>query len=154
MNRSIIWTSLFATTLLFGACKKKENDPEAAAKQVEKSRDEVRDQQKDVIEEKKDVAEENKDVAKAKSDLAQARADFARALNEKIAQLNTKIDQLEAKGDAKSKELAADFRARRDAAKARLNEMANTADDKWDAFKSDVSTGWDKLEKDVNDALD
>jgi hypothetical protein len=146
MKRSIIWSSLFATTLLFTACKKKENDPQAAANEVQKTREEVRD-------EKKDVASEQKDVNAAKQDLVKARADFETALNNKITELNAKIDRLEAKGDAKSKELAADFRARRDAAKARLNEMASTTDDKWDAFKSDVSTSWDKLEKDVDDAL-
>jgi septal ring factor EnvC (AmiA/AmiB activator) len=146
MKRSIIWSSLFATSLLFTACKKKENDPQAAANEVQKTREEVRDQQKD-------VAKEQTDVNNAKQDLAKAKADFQTALNNKVTELNAKIDRLEAKGDEKSKQMAADFRARRDAAKARLNEASNTADDKWDAFKSDVSTSWDKLESDVNDAL-
>ena len=152
MKRTIIWSSLFATTLIFSACKK-DNDPEAAADRVENKREDLREAQKDVTDERKDVVDEQKDVNEIRADLSQARADFERSVNERIAQLNAKIDQLEAKGDAKSREMAAEFRMRRDAARARLNQMASTADDKWEGFKKDVSAGWDELEKDVDEAI-
>jgi len=155
MKRTTIATlfaSLVSTSLVFSACKK-ENDPETAADRVQDKRDDLRDERKDVIDENKDVVEEQKDVTEIRADLSKARADFERSVNERIAQLNAKIDQLEAKGDAKSQELAAEFRIRRDAAKARLNQMASTADDRWEGFKRDVQAGWDELEKDVDEAI-
>jgi peptidoglycan hydrolase CwlO-like protein len=144
--KSIIWPSLFATTLIVSGACKKDNDPDTVADRVQDKREDLREAQKDVTDEQKDVNE-------IRADLSQARADFERSVNERIAQLNAKIDQLEAKGDAKSRELAAEFRMRRDAAKARLNQMASTADDKWEGFKKDVSAGWDELEKDVDEAI-
>ena len=154
MKRTTIATlfaSLVSTSLVFSACKK--NDAEEAAERVEEKREDLREAQRDVVEERKDVVDEQKDVNEVRADLSQARADFERSVNERIAQLNAKIDQLEARGDAKSQELAAEFRMRRDAAKARLNQMASTADDKWEGFKQDVSAGWDELEKDVDEAI-
>jgi chromosome segregation ATPase len=137
---------------MFTACKDK-NDPEVRADRVQEKQEDLREAQKDVNDERKDVVEEQKDVNEVRAELSQARVDFERSVNERIAQLNAKIDQLEAKGDAKSREMAAEFRMRRDSAKARLNQMASTADDKWEGFKKDVSAGWDELEKDVDEAI-
>ncbi len=154
MKRTMLWSGILAASLVFGTgCKKKEADTEGTAEKVQEAKENVKDEMKDVTNEKKDVVEEQKDVNAAKQDLAMARADFEKAVNERITRLDAKIDQLEKKGDAKSKELAANFRTRRDEAKAKLTTIGEKTADAWDAFKSDVNTGWDQLEKDVDDTL-
>lgn len=154
MKRTMLWSAILSTSLVFGmGCKKKEADTESAAEKVQEAKEDVKDEAKDVANEKKDVVEEQKDVNAAKQDLAMARADFEKAVNERITALNTKIDQLEAKGDAKSKELAATFRTRRDEAKTRLATIGEKTEANWDAFKTDVGNSWDQLEKDVDDAM-
>jgi chromosome segregation ATPase len=154
MKRTMLWSAILSTSLVFGmGCKKKEADTESAAEKVQEAKEDIKDETKDVVEERKDVMEEQKDVNAAKQDLAQARAEFETAVNTRIAALDAKITELEKRGDEKSRQLAADFRTRRDQAKTKLATIGEKTSDTWDAFKADVSSGWDQLEKDVNDAL-
>lgn len=94
------------------------------------------------------------DLDRAKANLAEARVDFQRATEARIAQLDAKIEELEARGDAKSKQIAADFRKRRDDARAKLAEAGERTESNWEQFKADVSASWDQLEKDVSNAID
>lgn len=129
MFRTMVIAALAAVSLVTGsACKQQEAAPPAAS-------------------------DLNKDLAATRQDLAQARVDFRRVLDERIAKLEARIEELDRRGDAKSREAAAAFRARRDEAKATLAQLADRTDSNWDAFKTDMSNRWEQLEKDVDAAM-
>lgn len=164
--RMILASSLLAGVVIAGGACKKSASEEARDKvedrqeEVAEQREDVRDEQKDVADEMKDVTEERRDVAEEASsldrmeaDLAAAKAELQRAYNERIAKIDAKIAELEAKGDAKSRELAAEFRVRRDEARSSLNRVGEQTKAGWLSFKEDVSTRWDRLERDVDAAL-
>ena len=151
-------TALLSVALV--GCKKKEGDVPAAQEKVQEAREEVRDQQKDVREEMKDVQEERKDVAEANRDLNQAqrelgaeRDEFVRINREKLATIDARIAELEAKGDAKSKQLAADLKVRRNELSAKIDRAQDRTSANWAEFKADVDRTYEGLKKDIDDAL-
>ena len=93
------------------------------------------------------------DLQAAKADLSAAKQKYSVTFNDRMQKLDIKINELEQRTDAKSKQAAADLKARRDAlsTKAHLIKDRTAAD--WDAFTKDVDDSFDKLESDVNDAL-
>jgi DNA repair exonuclease SbcCD ATPase subunit len=161
--RKTLYTIIASALLLGGAACKKDNSDttdksamevrkaeEKVADQKEDVRDEVKDvkqEVEDVQEENKELAAETKDVAVAKGDLAQAKATYATALNQRLA-------KLEARGTAEAKRAAADYRTRRDAIGAKLNQIKTQAQAGWSDFTKSIDDDFDKLEHDVFDALD
>lgn len=75
-------------------------------------------------------------------------------LRSRLARIDARIDQLRAKGDEASTKLADDLRVRRDQLAVRLDRASGETETTWDAFKRDVGTTYDKLEREVDDALD
>jgi len=158
--RSILWMSLLSLSLATGACKKKQDDTGNAATQVKKTAEDVNDQAKDLRDTTTDKDSTNKDINEAQGDLQAAKADLSAAkqkysvtFNDRMQKLDIKINELEQRTDAKSKQAAADLKARRDelSTKAGMIKDRTTAD--WDAFTKNVDDSFDKLESDVNDAL-
>jgi septal ring factor EnvC (AmiA/AmiB activator) len=146
--RTILWSTVLSMALLGGVgCKKNE------AEKVQAAEKNVDEQKKDVRDEQKDVNKQQGELQQAKIDLSAARADFERTARERLTKIDTKIAELEAKGDAKSKQSAADLRVRRDQAAAKLNDINNKTQDNWEAYKSDVSKDMDSFEADVDKAL-
>ena len=70
-----------------------------------------------------------------------------------MQKLDIKINELEAPTDAKSHQVAADLKARRDALSTKAGLIKDRTSADWDAFTKDVDDSFDKLESDVNDAL-
>jgi hypothetical protein len=85
-------------------------------------------------------------------DLETERSALSKSVEERTARLDARIDELEKRGDEKSKEAAATLRAKRDQARAKMNELGTRTQENWQAFKRDVSDAWDQLERDVNEA--
>ncbi len=166
MRKTMFWSSLIASLLLGGACKK---DPtEKAEDQVRKSVEEVREQredlreaQKDVVEEQKELTEEQKELMKqqreleaAKGQAAQAHANYIAALRDRLAKVDMKIRELEARTDAKSKDAAIALKARRDQLKTRIDTTGAETEAQWEEFKDDTGKVIDELEKDLDKHLD
>jgi septal ring factor EnvC (AmiA/AmiB activator) len=153
--RTILWSTVLSMALVGSVgCKKNEAEKvQAAEKNVEEQKQDIRDEKKDVVNEQKDVAKQQQELAAAQADLAQARAEYERSARERLAQIDAKIARLEAKGDAKSKQAAADLRTRRDHAAAKLNDISTRTQENWEAFKADVNRDFDQFEKDIDAAL-
>lgn len=158
--RSILWMSLLSLSLATGACKKKQDDTDNAATQVKKTAEDVNDQAKDLRDTKADKDSTNKDINEAQGDLQAAKADLSAAkqkysvtFNDRMQKLDIKINELEQRTDAKSKQAAADLKARRDALSTKAGLIKDRTAADWDAFTKDVDDSFDKLESDVNDAL-
>lgn len=169
--RNAIWISMLSAALLGGAaCHKKDDAGKAmdkAGTSAAKAQEDIHDQAKDVASEQKDVnkeadklAKEQADVDKQKGELASAQGDLAQArerynvaAKQRLTNLDAKISQLEMKTDAKLKDEAIKFRARRDEVATRLGTIGNQAQADWDKYRKDVDDSFDKLEKDVDDAL-
>jgi hypothetical protein len=75
-------------------------------------------------------------------------------LRTRLARLDDRIAQLRAKGDEASSKLADDLRVRRDELAVRLDRAGEETETRWDGFKRDVSDAFDKLEREIDDALD
>jgi small-conductance mechanosensitive channel len=162
---------MVAAALISGAgCKKKSEtgkDMDRAATSAAKAQENVNDQAKDVAKEQKDVNKDQQDLAKdqmdvnkeqrdvggAKADLAQARERYSVAAKQRLANIDTKLQQIESKGDASAKDTAAKLRARREEIASRLNQVGTQAEASWDTYKKDVDDSFDKLDKDVDSAL-
>lgn len=169
--RNRIWISMLSAALLStAACKKKEDSGEAmdkAATTAQKAQEDIKEQNKDVANAQKDVANEQKDVAKEQGDvakqqgelnaatteLAQARERYNVAASQRLTNLDNKIKQLEQSTKAGAKDAAARLRARRDEIASRLSGGTATVQADWDRYKKDTDDSFDKLEKDVDDAL-
>ena len=158
--RTIIWTSILATALATGACKKKQDDTGAAATQVKKTQEDVKDQAKDLDKTMGDKNATANDLNKAQGDLSAANADLQAAkakyditVKDRLAKLDIKIHELEGKADAKAKDALVSLRARRQELSTRVDGIKDHAAADWDAFTKDVDSTFDKLESDVNDAL-
>ena len=133
--RTMLFTALLAVGAI-GACDRKSED-------------------KTVIEVKKPVevtGTEPSTVRVETIDLEAERSALAKSIEERTAKLDARIDELEKRGDEKSKEAAATLRAKRDQARAKLNELGNRTQENWQAFKRDVGDAWDQLERDVSEA--
>jgi hypothetical protein len=157
--RTLLWTALLSSTLVFGAsCKKstEERHEEASKKVVEEQQDvreAQRDAQKKIAEEQREVGEAQKDQMEASRDLERAKIEYQRSSQERVARIDQKIDRLESKGDAESQKRASELRARLDQVKAEGAEMRSRTSENWTAFKDDMSKRWNDLEKDVDRAL-
>jgi chromosome segregation ATPase len=152
--------SLLSLTLATGACKKKQDDTGAAATQVKKTAEDVNDQAKDLRKTETDKDSTNKDINGAQADLQAAKADltaakekYSSALKDRMQKLDIKIDELEKRTDAKSHQVAADLKARRDALSAKTADIKDRTAADWDAFTKNVDDEFDRLDKDANDAL-
>jgi hypothetical protein len=170
--RTTIWASMIATALLStAACHKKDDSAKAmdkAATSAAKAQENVNDQVKDVDSAQKDVNKEQKDVTKeenavakqegelkmAETDLAQARERYGVAAKQRLSNLDAKIHQIEMKSDASAKSTATSLRARRDEIASRLDGVTAQSKANWDGYKKDLDDSFDKLDKDVDKALD
>jgi hypothetical protein len=85
-------------------------------------------------------------------DLQAEREKLSREIEERTAQLDARIDELEKRADEKSRDAAALLRAKRDQARAKLGDLETRTEDTWAAFKRDVQSAWDQLERDVREA--
>jgi hypothetical protein len=122
---------LFSTLIALGATAacdrdRNENEPITTSKTVEPTRTEV--------------------------DIDTERSDLRRWVDERMTRLDARIDELEKKTDDKSRETAATLRAKRDQARAKLNEMGDRTKDNWTSFKKDVQDWWDQLDRDADEA--
>ena len=167
--RKVLWISLMSAAIATtGACKKREEkNYESASKTVEKAKDDVREQEKDVRNEQKDVTKEQKDVneeqrdvqkqqgelQQAKGDLARARVDYLNATRSRIATLDMKLDELSRMTTDEARQKFAGLKQRRDLLANRLHDIETRNADISNDFRKDVDDSFDKLEKDVNDAL-
>ena len=133
--RTMLFTALIAVGAI-GACDRKSED-------------------KTVIEVKKPVettGTEPSTVRVETIDLEAERSALSKSIEERTAKLDARIDELEKRGDEKSKDAAATLRAKRDQARAKLNELGTRTQENWQAFKRDVGDAWDQLERDVSEA--
>lgn len=114
--------------------------------------------EKPVVETRKTIEPDNTTTREVRVntprfDLEQERENLSRSIDERMRRLDARIDDLERKGDAKSKEMAATLRAKRDQARGKLSELGSRTEENWVAFKRDVSDTWDQLERDVEEAV-
>ena len=158
--RSILWMSLLSISLAAGGCKKKQDDTGNAASQVKKTAEDVNDQAKDYNKTVNDKDSTNKDVTEAKGDLQAAKADLQAAkdkysitVKDRLQKLDIQITELGPRTAAKSKQEAADHKARRDQLATQVDMIKDRTSADWDAFTKDVNDSFDKLESDVHDAL-
>lgn len=77
---------------------------------------------------------------------------FSRGIEDRADRLGAKIDELERRGDARSRELAAELREKRDEARQQLAELGDHARNDWKAFKREVEDTWDRLEAEASEA--
>ena len=154
--RTILWSTALSLFLVgsVGCQRDEAAKVKAAEKNVAEQREDIRDEQKDVREEQKDVNKQQKELAEAKIDLAQARTEYERSVRERLTKIDARIAQLEAKGDAKSKQAAADLRTKRNEASAKLDRIGERTESNWEEFKADTNRTMDQVEKDLDDALD
>jgi chromosome segregation ATPase len=153
--------SLLSLSLAAGACKDKQDDTDHAATQVKKTAEDVNDQAKDLRETQtdndstaKDINSDRADLQAAKVDLNAAKEKYAVTLKDRLSKLDIKINELEQRADAKSHQAAVDLKARRDALATKTDQIKDRTAADWDAFTKNVDDSFDKLESDVNDALD
>ena len=158
--RTILWTTILATALASGACKKKQDDTGAAATEVKKTQETANDQQKDLdkaLTDKKSTANElNKaegNAAMANTDVQAAKDKYTITVNDRLAKLDIKIKELQARTDKKSQEALAAMQTRRSQLSTKIDNIKDHATADWDAFTKDVDGAFDSMEKDLHDAL-
>ena len=114
---------------------------------------------------KEEVREEGAKAGDASRDVAAAakrdRQEFERKAEARLDDMDRKIDEMQAKaknatGNAKVKwdKEVAELEDERRAARAKYNEMKNSADNAWEGFKEDVSKTGDKVEAGYNRLLE
>jgi septal ring factor EnvC (AmiA/AmiB activator) len=149
-----------AAALVFGgaACKseseKRGSELKKAQERVEEQREDIREEQKDVTKEQRDVSKEQQELSESEAKLAAERSQFQSTVKQKLASVDAKIASLDSKTDAKSKERAAELRMRRNEIAAKLDRAGDQTAARWNEFTTDIGEGLDKLEKDVDKALD
>jgi predicted nucleic acid-binding Zn-ribbon protein len=158
--RTILWCSIVAAGLAAGACKKKQDDTGAAATETKKAMNDVDDQHKAFDKTTTDKGATEKQLNKVEADLAAANADleaardkYAITVKDRLAKLDIRIHELEQRADAKSKSGLDKLRVRRAELSAKLDTMKDRAAADWNSFTKDADNAFDKLEKDVGDAL-
>jgi chromosome segregation ATPase len=135
--RTFLMASMLSLVAAGGACKKDSSkDTDKAAESVRKNVEDVTEQKQDIRDEQKDITKEQQDVVKQQGEL------------------NQQLAELDAKTDAKSKEMASNLRLRRDELKMKLDRVDTAAAATWNDFTKDVDGSFDKIEHDLNDALD
>jgi hypothetical protein len=71
-------------------------------------------------------------------------------VRDRLSAIDTRINELAQQSDAKSQELAASARARRDEVTRKLGQVNTMSVDKWDSYRKDIDDSLDSLEKDLN----
>ncbi len=91
----------------------------------------------------------------------QAKEEFQKSLDARLKKLDAEIVQLREKGrdlkdDAKDNWDAkmADLEAKRDAARAKLDEVGHSSSEAWKDVQKGAQSAWDDLEKAFHDASD
>ena len=160
------------------SAQKAQEDVNKNAKDVRDEQKDVTKAENNLNKQESDVAKQQGELNAAETNLAQARDRFVTAAKDRLAQLDQKIQDLSARTDAKAKEVAATAKIKRDeiAQKIENAKMLGTTDPavrhdtgtKYDPatghttvnddksfkdFKKDLDDSFDKVEKDVNDAL-
>jgi len=158
--RTILWTTILATSLASGACNKKQDDTGAAATEVKKTQETANDQQKDLDKTLTDKKASANDLNKAEGNAAMANTDVQAAkdkytitVNDRLAKLDIKIKELQAKTDQKSKDALVALQTRRAALSTKIDNIKDHAAADWDAFTKDVDNAFDGIEKDLSSAL-
>ena len=158
--RATVAISLLSSAILAGgACRNKSDAEKQAARSstpVQKTAEQA-------------TAEPRDELDQANRDLASARDHDITAAKERLSRLDAKIEELEARADVKAKELAAKARAESDELETRIENAktvtlepstdTNAAQDKydinrgWKSYLQDLDSDFEKLEKEINDAL-
>jgi hypothetical protein len=87
-------------------------------------------------------------------DFVQTRTTYETSARERLNRLNARIDELGQRADARAQDAAARLRVERDALASKLDRASQQAEAGWDAFESDVSRSFDKLESDIRASVD
>lgn len=87
-------------------------------------------------------------------DFVKVRERDTSTLRTRLSRIDDRIAELRAKGDEASSKLADDLRVRRDQLAVRLDRAGEETEARWDGFKRDVNDTFDKLEHEIDDALD
>lgn len=151
-------TMVLAGLLLAGGCRNHDNDTpkdtmNTAGEQARKAGETVRSQRRDYDKTREDLAARDRQLSGTEEQLADARARYTVAGRERLAKIDAELNELRVKADYHARTAYADLKIQRDRLAARLDQAGAMATDAWDGFKKDVDDGFDKLEKDVNDAL-
>ena len=89
----------------------------------------------------------------ANDDFSHTRSTYSQHINERLARLDAKIHELAAKGTEKAKQAAEELRVERDRLAPKVDEIGKQAREGWDNFETELSRGFDNLEKKLDDAL-
>jgi hypothetical protein len=89
----------------------------------------------------------------AHDDFDQTRKTYSVHINERLQRLDARIHDLAARGTEKAREAADQLRAERDRLAPQVDKVGEQAKDGWDQFESEVSRGFDKLEKRLDAAF-
>lgn len=89
----------------------------------------------------------------ANDDFAHTRSTYSKSMNDRLERLDARIHELAAKGTEKAKQAADELRAERDRLAPKVNDIGKQARDGWDSFESELSRGFDNLERKLDDAI-
>ena len=89
----------------------------------------------------------------ARDDFDQTRKTYAVHVNERLQRLDERIHELAARGTEKAREAADQLRVERDRLAPKVDEIGHQAKAGWDQFESDVSQGFDNIEKKLDAAF-
>ena len=130
------------------------------SKDVAKNQDDIEQQkrtlalgQQELADKQKLLEQQRQQLGSAQGTLVQARAAYAAAVRERFAKLDASLATLATRTDAKSKDVAAGGRARRDQLAKKIDAMPGTADADWNQYTKDVDVTFDAIEGDVHKAL-
>ncbi len=89
----------------------------------------------------------------ANDDFAHARKTYADHINERLNRLDERIHELAARGTEQAREAADQLRVERDRLAPKVDEISHHARQGWDRFESEVSAGFDNLERRLDAAF-
>jgi hypothetical protein len=89
----------------------------------------------------------------ARDDFEQTRRTYSVHVNERLQRLDERIHELAARGTEEAREAADRLRVERDRLAPKVDEIGQQAKEGWDRFESDVSKGFDAVEKKLDAAL-
>jgi hypothetical protein len=90
----------------------------------------------------------------ANDDFDHTRKTYEVHINERLQKLDARIRELAQRGSEKARAAADELRAERDRLAPKLDEIKEQAKAGWDRFESEVSQGFDALERRLDAAFD
>jgi len=94
-----------------------------------------------------------KSTETAHDDFDSTRKTYTVHVNERMRRLDERIQELAARGTEKARQAAKELRAERDRLAPKLDEIGQQAKAGWDRFETELSTGFDSLEKKLDAAF-